>query len=104
MPYKRISAVEAQALMGEGDVTLLDIRDPDSYSAGHIASAIHVSDRNIETVLTAADKSKPVVIYCYHGNSSQGAADYFHQKGFAVAYSVDGGYEAWHALLGLKEG
>ncbi|MDE0931482.1 MAG: rhodanese-like domain-containing protein, partial [Halioglobus sp.] len=42
-----------------------------------------------------ADRDQPLLIYCYHGNSSQGAADYFFNQGFEDVYSMDGGYEAW---------
>ncbi len=33
---------------------------------------------------------------CYHGISSQGAAQYLVNQGFEEVYSVDGGFEAWH--------
>ncbi len=33
---------------------------------------------------------------CYHGISSQGAAQYLINQGFDAVYSVDGGFEAWH--------
>jgi thiosulfate sulfurtransferase len=37
-------------------------------------------------------------VCCYHGNSSQGAAQYFAEQGFTQAYSLDGGYEMWKVL------
>ena len=95
MAFERISIEQAQNLIATEDVTLLDVRDPDSYAQGHIDNAIHVSNDNVQEVVTLANKAQPLIIYCYHGNSSQGAADYFSGLGFAQCYSVDGGYEEW---------
>jgi thiosulfate sulfurtransferase len=97
MPYKRISIDEAKMLIDKGGVTLADVRDAGAYGAGRIENAIHVQQETIDDFLAVAEKSKPLIIYCYHGNSSQGAADYFDGLGFAEVYSVDGGYEAWRS-------
>lgn len=95
MSYQRISIEQAKDLIKNDDVTLLDIRDPASFAADNIENSIHVSNDNVQEVLSTADKSKPLIIYCYHGNSSQGAADFFYNQGFEQAYSVDGGFEEW---------
>ena len=95
MSYKRISVDEAKALMEAGDVTLGDVRDAEAYLAGSIANAIHLQHETMDDFLAGAAKDKPLILYCYHGNSSQGAANYFAELGFEEVYSVDGGYEAW---------
>jgi thiosulfate sulfurtransferase len=95
MSYKRISIDEARALMDSGQATIGDVRDADAYRAGRIANAVHVQHETMEEFLAMADKSRPLILYCYHGNSSQGAANYFNELGFKEVYSVDGGYEAW---------
>lgn len=41
------------------------------------------------------DFSKPVLVMCYHGNSSKSAAQYLLTQGFDQVYSIDGGFEAW---------
>ncbi len=41
------------------------------------------------------DFDTPVMVMCYHGNSSKGAAQYLLQQGYDVVYSIDGGFEAW---------
>jgi thiosulfate sulfurtransferase len=97
MAYKRISIDEAKALIDKGGVTLADVRDADSYRAGRIENAILVQHETIDEFLAIADKSEPLIIYCYHGNSSQGAANYFDGLGFDEVYSVDGGFEAWRS-------
>ena len=49
----------------------------------------------MDTFLADTDKTLPLIVCCYHGHSSQNAAEYFSEQGFGDVYSVDGGYEAW---------
>ena len=95
MSFKQISAEETKELIDAGNVTIIDVRDPNSYSVGHINSAIHAADIDIEAFVVEEDKEKPLLVYCYHGHSSQSAAEYFIENGFANVYSLDGGYTAW---------
>lgn len=99
MSFKRISVEEAQELIANGDTAIADVRDPGSYESGNIAGSINVSDTNVEDFLANLDKEKPVIVYCYHGNMSQGAADHFATNGCNDVYSVDGGYEDWRTKL-----
>lgn len=99
MTYTCISIDQAEALIQEGEVTLLDIRDPESFMRGHIEHAIHVTNDNVEEIVQTKDKTKPLLIYCYHGNSSKNAADYFNSMGFETCCSVDGGFEEWKLRL-----
>ncbi len=95
MAFKHISIDDFKTLSREKSITLIDIRDPQSFAAGHIEDAIHISDQNVADFIAQADLDKPLVVCCYHGNSSQGAADYFHHQGFEETYSLDGGYTDW---------
>ena len=92
---KEISIDEARRRLDEKQAVFFDIRDEASYREAHIPGAIHVNDGNIAEVVRDADKLRPTIIYCYHGNSSFGAAGYFMQKGFAQVWSMSGGFENW---------
>ncbi len=81
----------------EGSPVVVDIRDPQSYANGHIPHAMHLSNDNIGEFIEQTPKTQPVVVVCYHGNSSQQAADILAQQGFVDVYSMDGGFEAWHS-------
>ena len=86
--------------MGEnGSVTIVDIRDPASFQSGHIPNAIHLSDDTVQQFISNTDKEKPLVVYCYHGISSQGAAAYFSEQGFKDVSSMAGGFESWRAVF-----
>ncbi|WP_434927766.1 thiosulfate sulfurtransferase GlpE [Shewanella sp. HL-SH8] len=79
------------------DVQIVDIRDGATFNAGHIENSINLTNENIAQFIADADMDKPLVVVCYHGISSQGAAGYLIEQGFDDVYSLDGGYVAWGA-------
>jgi thiosulfate sulfurtransferase len=95
MTYRTISIEEAQQLLTGDNVTVLDIRDPVSFSDGHIENALNAEAIDMDKFLAQQDKNKPLLIYCYHGISSQSAATFLAEKGLTQVYSLEGGYTAW---------
>ena len=95
MAFERIDIARARQLIDGENATVVDIRDPASFHGGHIEQAIHVDQNNVAEFVEKTDKSLPLIVCCYHGNMSQGAADYFNRQGFERAYSLDGGYSEW---------
>jgi SagB-type dehydrogenase family enzyme len=93
--FVRVGVDFARELMQSGEALVLDMRDPGSYESGHIEGAEHVSEATIFNFLSGTPKSKPVLIYCYHGNASQVYAQTFADFRFTKVYSLDGGYEGW---------
>lgn len=93
--YRRIDAGEAQVLLAQGDVLLLDVRDKVSFRQGAIGGARHVSIDNLPAVIQSLSKKIPILIYCFHGYASQEYAQIFSDFGFQNVFSLDGGYEAW---------
>ncbi len=93
--FKHINAESTRSLLDAGDATLVDIRDPQSFAAGHIPGARHLDNNNLPDFLAEADPDRAVVVCCYHGNSSQGAAAFLVERGFEEVYSLDGGIEGW---------
>ena len=96
MSFQCISIKEAKSLIEKDDLILIDIRDYNSFSKGHIENAIHVEDLNIDNFLKDKDKDETILIYCYHGNSSQSAAIFFSHHGFKNVFSMDEGYSGWN--------
>lgn len=97
--FQRISVAQAQEILESQNGALLDIRDAQSFAMGHVPNAQHLDGNNVDAFLQNADKNQPLIIYCYHGNSSQSAAQYFAEQGFKEVYSVDGGFELWRGQL-----
>jgi thiosulfate sulfurtransferase len=82
-------------MLDSREAQLVDIRDRASFDAGHISGAIHLDNASVQDFITQADPDLPVIVYCYHGNSSQSAASFLNDKGFEEVYSMDGGFEQW---------
>ena len=98
MEFKRIDVLQARSLLDaapENGLQVIDIRDEQSYANGHISSALHLDSSSVQLFVENADTSKPLLVYCYHGNMSQSAAAYFGEQGFEEAYSMDGGFSDW---------
>ncbi|WP_213992972.1 thiosulfate sulfurtransferase GlpE [Sodalis sp. dw_96] len=93
--FEAISVEQAHQRLQLGEAELVDIRDPQSYAAGHTPGAFHLTNDTLGAFLQQTDPDRPVMVMCYHGNSSKGAAQYLLQQGFKAAYSIDGGFEAW---------
>lgn len=92
--FKRIPPQQAQALREQG-AEVVDVRDPQSYAAHHITHSKHLDNHSLADFIAKADLNKPLLVVCYHGNSSQSAAAYLASQGFSEVYSVDGGFELW---------
>jgi thiosulfate sulfurtransferase len=95
MSFKRISCNEIQQVLENKETLLIDIRDNNSYLAGHIDKAQHIDSIDISVLSSQEEKDFPIIICCYHGHSSLSAASFFCEKGFTNVYSLDGGYAAW---------
>ena len=90
---------KAVDLINNEAAIVVDIRDANSFNQSHIENAIRIDNTNIQQFLSQTDKSKPLVVCCYHGNSSQSAAEMFNQQGFDVSCSMDGGMSEWSLTM-----
>ncbi|MBE9504700.1 MAG: thiosulfate sulfurtransferase GlpE [Proteobacteria bacterium] len=93
--FKHLAVDDAKTMIEKGDVTIVDVRDSQSYNTAHIDNSIRIHKDNIDQFLSESDNSRPLIVYCYHGNTSQDAANFFFEKGVKDVYSMDGGFEAW---------
>ncbi|MBL7251564.1 thiosulfate sulfurtransferase GlpE [Alloalcanivorax sp. C16-2] len=92
---ERISPEQGLERLREGDALFVDVRDPDSHGQARIPGAVPLNQANLEQFLADTDRQRPLVVYCYHGHSSQGASDYLTEHGFSSVVSLDGGFEYW---------
>jgi len=92
---KRISVNVAADLIENEVAIVVDIRDVNSFNQGHIDGAIRIDNSNIQEFLLSADRTKTIIVCCYHGNASQQAAEIFYQQGFEFSCSMDGGMSEW---------
>ena len=69
--FENISVEKLQSFVEDGNVTILDIRDEQSFQEGHIPDATHLTNKNIDQVIDSNDPDDNILIYCYKGISSQ---------------------------------
>lgn len=94
--FKRINKDAAkEMLVVDSNAILIDIRDSQSFEEGHDEKALHLTQENLSDFIVNTEKQVPVLVMCYHGNSSQSVAQYLTAQGFETVYSIDGGYEVW---------
>ncbi|MBL4868122.1 MAG: thiosulfate sulfurtransferase GlpE [Pseudomonadales bacterium] len=99
MAFKIITVGDLKSLMAEKEIAIVDVRDAMSFDQNHIEKAVHLHDGNIDFFLDETEREKPVVVYCFHGHSSKGAANYLDEQGFAEVFSLEGGYTAWQSFV-----
>ncbi len=92
-----INAAEAQKLIADKKVVVLDIRTPEEFAAGHIAGATNINFRaaDFEKALAALDKNQTYVLHCASGNRSTQSLPTFNKLGFSSVCHLDGGIKAW---------
>ena len=73
---------------------LLDAREARHHTTSHLAGSTRLDGRNHERLLMRESKSRPVLIYCYHGNASQTWAEMFTDFGFTDVADLMGGWTA----------
>lgn len=93
---KNVEAAAAVKLMNN-DAAVLDLRSAESFGRGHIVNARNVPSDELEARLNKLEhlKSKPVVVVCDAGITSNKAVDTLRKAGFESVYGLKGGMNGW---------
>ena len=75
--------------------TVLDVRRPAEWRAGHIPSATHHTLSALPGSAPPLDPARPVAVICGGGYRSSIATSLLEQKGFTRLVNVTGGMGAW---------
>jgi rhodanese-related sulfurtransferase len=93
--FQRLRPEQAHTWLTERpDALVLDAREARHHDVSHLAGCIRLDGRNHERLLMREPKSRPVLIYCYHGNASQTWAGMFTDFGFTDVADLVGGWTA----------
>jgi rhodanese-related sulfurtransferase len=87
---RKVGPAEAVGMLGSR--TVIDVRTPAEYAAGHVAGAqnIDVEAADFGTRIAALDKNAPYLVYCRSGRRSAIAADQMRQAGFTDVVDAGG--------------
>ncbi len=95
---EEVDAVRARELLDSDEPPLLvDVREQDEWSEGHLPGAVHVPRGNLESRIerAAPDRAGPIVVYCQAGNRSAFAAKTLEELGYENVVSLAGGFTDW---------
>jgi len=97
VPFMALSELEARLKARTNDIVVLDVREKDAYTSGHIPSAHHLPRGQLELRVNddLPDPTLRIVVYCEFGKISTLAASTLRQLGFMRAVALDGGMKAW---------
>ena len=86
---------EMKALLADGEVDVVDIRDTQEWSDGHIPGArpVPLDDLRADPVKTLPRSN--VIFVCGQGLRSLTAAKLADRLGLSKVYSLDGGISNW---------
>ncbi len=95
--YKSLSPLLTVAKINQGDLSIIDVREPAEYGKGHIDGARNIPvgklEQHIETLMELKDK--PILLVCQTGTRSAPACKTLLKKGFSDIYQLTGGIDAW---------
>jgi rhodanese-related sulfurtransferase len=79
------------------DVFLLDVRENDEWTAGHVPGALHVPMMDVPARVDEVPTDRDVVVICRVGGRSAQVVAYLRQNGFDRVINLDGGMIDWEA-------
>ena len=96
---REMSAREVAAMLQtppEG-LTIIDVRTPQEFNAGHVAGAKNIDffGSAFEATLLPLDRAKPYLVYCRSGNRSVGALEIMQKLGFTNLLHMSHGMNEW---------
>lgn len=96
-PYTDLAPEEAKHLYNENnDLTVLDVRTPQEYEAGHIEKAVNIPINSLESQLNELpNKETPLLVYCASGARSLAACELLSQKGYTKIFHLPSGYASF---------
>ncbi|MDB5079311.1 MAG: rhodanese-like protein [Chloroflexi bacterium] len=104
-PFTELEPEEAAAMIDEGTLKVIDVRQPYEFAASHIEGATLVPIDGLYSFAQSLaeqnlDKSLAVIFVCAVGQRSAAAAEVAAIAGFTSVYNLAGGMGNW-AYAGL---
>ena len=103
-----VDAEAAAKLVEDSAVVVLDVRTPEEFSLGHIASALNhnINGDGFEDAVKSLDHSKTYLVHCAMGAAggrSRNALKALEAAGATKVYHLNGGFVAWQQAANPTE-
>lgn len=104
-----IDVKTARSWIDNGEAIIIDVRETDEYSGGHIEGAINIplsslndhieQIKNLQTEKIGKKITKKIILQCRAGVRSMRACELLHKEGFEHdLWNLEGGILAWQEL------
>jgi sulfur-carrier protein adenylyltransferase/sulfurtransferase len=91
-----LSPAELKQRLDEREpLVLLDVRQDWETRLCKLDNALHIPIEEIELRTEELDPAAEIVVYCHQGVRSAAVAEYLRSLGFAKAWNLAGGLDAW---------
>src|SRR5262245_12783679 len=96
-PVKHVNAKQAEKLVADQKVTVLDIRTPEEFKSGHIGGATNIDfhSPDFEKAIKGLSKTNSYLVHCASGRRSTQSLKVFERNHFESIYHLDGGINGW---------
>lgn len=93
MPVPKWDMTKAKAFLRDhrlGEYLLLDVREPDEFSSGHLPGAISIPLSQLPQRFDEVERGIPLLVYCRSGGRAGNAVAFLQQAGFPEAVNIGG--------------
>ncbi|HEY8172671.1 MAG TPA: rhodanese-like domain-containing protein [Dehalococcoidia bacterium] len=96
-PFYRITVDEAKGMMAGEDSVVIDVRNPEEFSSGHLPGATLIPVNSVFQRREELPTDKKIIFVCSVGQRSALAAEMAAAGGLEPdrLYNLDGGTDAW---------
>lgn len=93
----QITVDELRSGLDDGELALLDVRQPAEWAHGHAPGALHITGAELPDRVDEVPDSRPLAVTCSNGYRSSVAAGLLARHGRTAVRNVTGGMSAWTA-------
>jgi len=95
----RLSPAEVRPLLQRSNFTVVDVREPYEYEAGHLANSLHIPLGELPQRFAEIPADTVPIFICRVGGRSLAACEFALQAGAKEAVNLEGGLRAWAAEI-----
>ncbi len=94
-PFTRITVEEAKEMIEQGDVQVIDVREPDEFRQGHVPAARLIPVNTVLMRRGELNHDREIIFVCAVGQRSALACEMAAALGLERLYNLEGGTDAW---------
>ena len=97
--YSSVSPTESTQMINRDDALIIDVRESNEYSTGHIINSVHIPLSGLKSRIKELEKHKTqkLILACRSGHRSSQACATLKKEGFEQVFNLSGGVMAWES-------